>query len=689
MRSRALRILLWTALILVGLPLAAVAFLATGPGGRVLADAIARLSSGQAKLHGLSIGLPGGIHAARIEIADPRGVWLTIEGVDIAWSPAALLSRDLLIEDLRATRIAVARLPIAEGGSGAGGGSLPGRAIIRRLHVERIELAPPVAGTAAVLSLDGAATIDSLEAGEARLAIARIGAPGQYRVTAKAADGTIQAQLELQEPDRGLVGGLAGLPELGPLDARANAAGPLSALAVKASLGAGPLKAELSGTVDVPGRSGRLDATLTAPEMAPRPDLRFRAATLEAHVEGPFAAPRGTARLRLDGLASGAIAVAAITLDATAGDGRLHATAEIAGIAAPGFEPLAEAPVRITLDGPFDGPLAVTLRHPLAEIAGTGQQDGSGEVKLVLPDLARLQPITGLALAGSAETTAKLRWQDSALAVEATGALAITAAPEPATALLGPRATFTAAGTLRGAPTSPAAASPWTARRCACRAGRLEGCHRRRRLAGRAARPAALVPTLGGRMTVDGRATGPADDLAVQARLAGDIAVAGAPATPVTAEARLRGLPLHPAGTFTVGGTLDGALVGLEAALARDPDGTLRFDLPPGPAAGAGTGSAHLTLAPGATLPQGTRSPRRGSSTRPAASSASPSAAAPVVGQARRRPGRTRPPPALASAPRPPPASPSPPRCATRWAHACWTRSLPSPASPPAGWPPA
>jgi translocation and assembly module TamB len=57
----------------------------------------------------------------RLTLADSQGVWLEIEGADIAWAATALLRRQLHIQSLEAGRLVVHRPPVSDAPAGPPG----------------------------------------------------------------------------------------------------------------------------------------------------------------------------------------------------------------------------------------------------------------------------------------------------------------------------------------------------------------------------------------------------------------------------------------------------------------------------------------------------------------------------------------------------------------------------------------
>jgi hypothetical protein len=221
--SRPRRILTWLAFGIAGLlgvPLLALGGVVLAlnlPAGRAAVETLApRLSGGMVVLHGLAGRFPDALRVGQIRVADAAGAWLTIEDVQLDWSPRRLLAGVLRIDLLRAGRIALTRLPVAApaaptASTGGAGFTLPLPVALRRLRVETLDLGAGLAGVAARFSLDGEARLASLTAGEATLSLHRLDGAGQYRL-----GGPGGARWAGCRRRRGLAGRAAGAPPAPP-----------------------------------------------------------------------------------------------------------------------------------------------------------------------------------------------------------------------------------------------------------------------------------------------------------------------------------------------------------------------------------------------------------------------------------------------------------------------------------------
>ena len=612
------RVILWVVGVLLLAPvIAVVALLATlnTVAGQGFAERqVAGLLGGTVGLHGFSGRFPDRLRLARVELKDGQGVYAVAEDVALDWSPAALLHRQALVHALGAARVQVMRRPVSEAGAATPAQpskpfALPLRVTVEQLAVGRVELGAAVLGTAVTASVAAKADLPTLDSGSAEVTILSGG--GRYALAGtRGAEGTV-ADLVVQEPAQGPAATLAGLPDLGPIDLHATVAGPDAALATTLALTAGPLTAKGTAAIDLPGARVQADVTATAPAMTPAPGVSWRAVSLDAHVAGPFTTPDATGQLRIDALEAGGATVQTLVADLSGNAGQARIEARADGLRIPGPSPglLAGSPLLLTatvrLDDPAR-PVHVTAAHKLLALDGAARTAGplTAEARLRLPDLRPLAALGGVEAAGSTDLALKAGLEGGATTLDVDGTLALTAAPAPAPALLGPSARIALSARLAGADV--------TVTRLAIAGAALTVD------ASGASRPAGLdvtariglsdlalaAPTLTGAAQLDARVRGPLDALALDATLAGDLGAPGVPKAPVRLAAALTGLPGAPTGRITGEGQLAGAPLHLALDAARAPDGTLRATI--GRAEWRSlSAEGALTLAPGATLPLG------------------------------------------------------------------------------------
>ena len=96
-----------------------------------------------------------------------------------------------------------------------------------------------------------------------------------------------RATLHASEAARGLVAGIAGLPDIGAITVDGTVQGPRDALTTHVALAAGPLHATAGGTVDLVHEAADLMVSAQAPAMQPRPDVSWQSVSLDAQCTAP------------------------------------------------------------------------------------------------------------------------------------------------------------------------------------------------------------------------------------------------------------------------------------------------------------------------------------------------------------------------------------------------------------------
>ena len=613
---RLTKIALWAVGLLVGLPLLGVAVLLivanTDSGRRLIEQKAAELTQGMVTIDGLAGRFPDGLQIGRITINDPQGAWLTIEDVRIDWSPTQLLHGEAKIDALTAAHIAIARLPAPSGGTTSSNGStsLPVRVAVDRFEIARLDIAAPVAGVGAGLSIKGHLDLQSLDEGSFALDVGRLDGPGSYRVSGTVSADKIAAQLAVDEPAHGLVSTIAGLPELGALAVSASLDGPRNAEAVKFAVSAGPLQSKGQGKIDLLGKTLDIDVSGAAPAMSPRPDLGWQSATLDGHLHGAFASPNVQGHLDVAALRAGGGSVAQIAADIRGDSGAVELTVSAKQVRIPGtaLDLFASAPFELRAQAKLDTPqrpVTFTVTHPLVSASGDIETGGAlaGSVKLTVPSFAPFAALAGTDIQGSTALTAKLAQHGDVAEFGVDGTIGVTGGP-PLVALLGPQATLALAGSLHG--------SDVTLNKLAIDGKALNASTKGAVSGGavdldwQATLPdlAALSKTAAGTLSAQGHVGGPLQDLAANAKVTVDAAIAGLPRETVTISLDAKGLPAAPSAKIEAEGKFAGSPVQLAAAVSRAADGAMALSLDRLQWKSA-NGEGRLTLPQGATVPFG------------------------------------------------------------------------------------
>jgi len=251
---------------------AATLYLRTETGRDWLAATIADAASGPemtltvARIEGRP---PWDMTIATIAVADPDGVWLTVEQAHLDIDPWALATGTLSVGTLSAVRVAVARSPAGgedqDDGDGALVPDLPLAIDVRHLEIDALELGPAILGEERRYAIEGAVNLHG-RAARVELAVTPAGKGEALDLAALFDDGAGRLDIDLayREPTDGLVAQAAGLTTSAPLSLRVAGTGPLddwsgtirathgevSLAAIDlAAVGRSPTVVRLSGTV--------------------------------------------------------------------------------------------------------------------------------------------------------------------------------------------------------------------------------------------------------------------------------------------------------------------------------------------------------------------------------------------------------------------------------------------------------
>lgn len=163
----------------------------------------------------------------RITIADTEGVWLTLEDVAMQWNRGALFRAAIDIEELRATRIDLERLPFAVPNDLPAPEAapfslpdLPASISIGQLELGEVLLGETVLGEAASFTVSGTAELAG-GAGNTRINATRTnGVSGVFDVTAAYANDTraLTLDLGLSEGEAGLISSFLNIPDRPSVD---------------------------------------------------------------------------------------------------------------------------------------------------------------------------------------------------------------------------------------------------------------------------------------------------------------------------------------------------------------------------------------------------------------------------------------------------------------------------------------
>ncbi len=210
-------------------------------GGGFLERQIEQRLSGpgfQVQISGFEGALSSRATIAQLVLSDDEGPWLTLNDAVLDWNRSALLRGRLEVEELSAAELIVPRRPVPDDSiqvpdAEAKPFSLPDLPVsvrLDRLAIERVELGEPLFGAAAVVSLEGSASLADGE-GAVDLAIDRVdGQAGAFRIAGSYAndDQRVAIDLSVEEAADGIVANLADLPGRPSVALSVQGEGPLS-----------------------------------------------------------------------------------------------------------------------------------------------------------------------------------------------------------------------------------------------------------------------------------------------------------------------------------------------------------------------------------------------------------------------------------------------------------------------------
>lgn len=234
----------------------------TPPGKAMLASLGSSLASTDGmriEISGIGGFIPSDMSVDSVRLSDADGPFAEVQGIHLSWSPLALLTGTLDIEDAGAALVAVMRMPElppspeAPTSESGGGGSFMLPVRIGRFALDEVDIAEPVLGHEAVLSLTASAELLALERGlSADFDLQRKDSPGS--ITGKLhyapETGGLNVDLTAQEPAGGLVARAAGMDGLPALLATLKGSGPLDAFDAHLDVSAGDA-ARISGAAGV------------------------------------------------------------------------------------------------------------------------------------------------------------------------------------------------------------------------------------------------------------------------------------------------------------------------------------------------------------------------------------------------------------------------------------------------------
>ena len=377
----------------------------TPPGLALIGRMVHPLTGGAVTVEGLGGASPNRLSAASVEIADAQGAWLRLTNVTLDWSVFSALRDHIRVRDVTAERIAVLRRPIA---SDSEESETP-RITVAHFRFTRIDIQTPVIGRQAALTAEGALAYTSRHQLSADVTASRLDNGDRYRIAGGIAQDVAQGRIAIQEGADGILGDLAGLPGLGPVNLQARAGGTGAANTLSFTLTAGPLNASGQGTLQLAAERADMTFSAAAPQMALRPGLSWQALSATGRFYGSFTRPEIEAYLIVDNGAFDTLKAEQIALNIIGNAGRANLEAVVTGLTMPGeaADLFAHQPVTVKASADLKAsnrPVAFSVNHPLMNLHGQATTRGGTTVtaQLAIPALAPFAATQGIDIRGTA-----------------------------------------------------------------------------------------------------------------------------------------------------------------------------------------------------------------------------------------------------------------------------------------------
>jgi translocation and assembly module TamB len=584
---RRYRVLLWTALVLIGLPvllLVGVYVTANTTGGRDWIERItARLTDGGVQLSGLGGHFPERLQLKRLELRDTKGLWLTADELELRWTPAALLSRRAQVELLQAAHVEIERAPAYPHKEKPSTVHHWPRVQLARLDVERLDLGAALVGNPVALQVQGSGSWVSLQEASLKLDARRLDAvPSVYRASAQFDEQHLQAQLDLEEDADGPLAHLAQVPTIGAVAIHLDLIGPREAVGVLLAVRAGALKASAGGTLNARTGAAAFEVSLDAGAMTPRPGVAWEKLHLSGRWRGPMTAPETSAQLEAAGLTFPGVQLPQLTAQLSGQSGSLTLDARANGMKLPGrVGPLlASSPVTahalLHLDQP-GRPLEFTLSHALVTGSGHwhgGGADGVGNLTANITDLKPFAAIAALNLEGRGTLEAQLHTHANVRTLELSSALQV-GGHSPVALVLAPKSNLSVTLNFDQRGLEVTRSQLTSGRAQASAHGRIDAGVLDLSWKAALSDVSALSPRITGNASAQGVIQGEAPRLLLNADLDGQLALNGGESGALRVKLRVHDLPQRPVGELQFTGTLDQAPVDFDVTMQGEADGAL------------------------------------------------------------------------------------------------------------------
>lgn len=560
----------WTTGVASALLLLLLLLLFTPPGLALVGRMVRPLTGGAVAVEQLSGTFPNRLRAASVEIADTQGVWLRLTGIALDWSAFSALRNHITVRDVTADRIAVLRRPIP---SDSESSETP-RIDVAHFRFTRIELHAPVIGRQVTLTAQGALAYTSRHQLSADVTLSRLDNGDRYRIDGGIAQDVAQGSIAIQEGADGILGDLAGLPGLGPVNLQGRAGGTSAANTLSFTLSAGPLNANGQGTLQLATERADIAFSATAPQMKLRDDLSWQSLSATGRFHGSFIQPEIEAYLIVGNGTFDTLKADQIALNIIGDAGRANLEAAVTGLMMPGAAPdlFAHQPVTIRASADLKAanrPVIFSVGHALLNLHGQATTRGASAVtaQLAIPALAPFAATQGIDMRGTAGLNIAVNQTGPRTQMRLQGRMDTQGDAIPVR-LLGRDARLDFNIVLENSDVAESTVSLRGAAITADASGTVRNGVLRYGVTFNLSDLSRLSDTLQGSLAMRGDANGPLATAALRARGNAQIATKGFTQQQIAIEMEASGLPAPRAGRLDVRGRLNGAPLAVQANLS-------------------------------------------------------------------------------------------------------------------------
>lgn len=196
-----------------------------------LADPFLNSEDQKISISGAGPLLTGRLRIDRITVADAKGVYATVDGLAVDWSPSSLLALKLEIDRAAAQRVDVRRAPVStKQSSSQSSSSLPVSIDLKQLSLPEILLGSELVGQEERLAADASLKIgrDGLSCNATVKDLGNTSASANFAGRYDAASQTLMLDAKAEEPRGGVIASLLNLPDKPALAFAIKGNGPLA-----------------------------------------------------------------------------------------------------------------------------------------------------------------------------------------------------------------------------------------------------------------------------------------------------------------------------------------------------------------------------------------------------------------------------------------------------------------------------